>query len=180
MSETTPSSSEADLALPPGRTPAETEVTLAQVMEPHDSNLLGTVHGGNVLKLVDSIAGVVAARHSEGPVVTASVDEMVFENPVRVGDVLHLEAKLNWTGTSSMEVGVRASADRWDALVPRVRVATAYFVMVAVGGDGKPRRVLPVVPETALDHRRFAEAEIRRRHRLERRAEILATRDSHH
>lgn len=175
MSHPTPT---VDPSAPSGRTPDETQVTLAQVMEPHDSNLLGTVHGGNVLKLVDSVAGVVAARHSEGPVVTASVDEMVFENPVRVGDVLHLEAKLNWTGKSSMEVGVRASVDRWDAVVPRVRVATAYFVMVAVDDNGKPRPVLPVVPVTDLDHRRYAEAEIRRRHRLERRAEILATRDA--
>lgn len=167
--------SEKNVSLP-GKAMADTRMVLSQIMSQHDTNLLGTVHGGHIMKLVDSIAGVVSARHSEGAAVTASVDEMLFQNPVRVGDVVHLEAQLNWTGSSSMEVGVRVAADRWDATVPRVRVATAYLVMVAVDEDGKPRPVAPVIPETEEDKRRFAEAQIRREHRLARRAAIVESR----
>lgn len=144
-----------------------------------DVNLLGTVHGGVVMKLVDDVAGVVAQRHSGGPAVTASMDEMDFVSPVRVGDLLHVEGQVNWTGSSSMEVGVRVLAEPWDrAGVEPVRVATAYLVFVAVDGDGRPRAVPPVLPENEQDRRRFAEAEIRRAHRLARREAIARSRDT--
>jgi acyl-CoA hydrolase len=146
-----------------------------------DTNLLGTVHGGVVMKLVDDVAGVVAQRHSGGAAVTASMDEMDFVSPVRVGDLVYAEAQVNWTGTSSMEVGVRVLAEPWnEAGVQPVRVATAYLVFVAVDGDGRPRAVPPVLPENAEDRRRFAEAEIRRTHRLARRAAIQRSRDVGH
>ncbi|QKV81695.1 acyl-CoA thioesterase [Amycolatopsis sp. Hca4] len=145
-------------------------------MDDHDTNLMGTVHGGVLMKLVDSLAGVVSARHSEGASVTASVDEMVFRVPLRVGDVLHLHAQVNWAGSTSMEIGVRATADRWDRSVPPVHVASAYLVLVAVDEGGRPRPVPPVLPESEEDRRRYAEAGIRRNHRLARRAAITASR----
>lgn len=142
-----------------------------------DTNLLGSVHGGVVMKLVDDVAGVVAQRHSGGPAVTASMDEMDFVEPVRVGDLVHAEAQVNWAGRTSMEVGVRILAEPWnEAGVEPVRVATAYLVFVAIDEDGKPRSVPPLEPETAEDRRRWAEAEIRRTHRLARREAILASR----
>ncbi|MEV7042716.1 hotdog domain-containing protein, partial [Amycolatopsis sp. NPDC051061] len=112
------------------------------------------------MKLVGSPAGGVSARHSEGASVTAAIDEMVFRVPVRVGDVLHLRAQVNWAGRTSMEVGVRATADRWGRSVPPVHVASANVVLVAVDDDGLPRPVAPVLPETDEDHRRNAEARI--------------------
>jgi acyl-CoA hydrolase len=143
-----------------------------------DTNLLGTVHGGVVMKLVDDVAGVVASRHSGGPAVTVSMDEMDFVSPVRVGDLVHAEGQVNWTGTSSLEVGVRVLAEPWnEAGVEPVRVATAYLVFVALDGDGRPRAVPPVLPEDDEDHRRLAEAEIRRTHRLARREAIARSRD---
>ncbi len=143
-----------------------------------DTNLLGTVHGGVVMKLVDDVAGVVAQRHSGGAAVTASMDEMDFLSPVRVGDLVHAEAQVNWTGRSSMEVGVRVLAEPWnEAGVEPVRVATSYLVFVAVDGNGRPRPVPPVLPESDEDRRRFAEAEIRRTHRLARREAIARSRD---
>ena len=143
-----------------------------------DTNLLGTVHGGVVMKLVDDVAGVVAQRHSGGAAVTASMDEMDFLHPVRVGDLVHAEAQVNWAGRTSMEVGVRVLAEPWDeAGVPPTSVATAYLVFVAVDADGRPREVPPVLPETAEDRRRFSEAEIRRSHRLARREAIQRSRD---
>lgn len=144
-----------------------------------DTNLLGTVHGGVVMKLVDDVAGVVAQRHSGGPAVTASMDEMAFLQPVRVGDLVHAEAQVNWTGGTSMEIGVRVLAEPWnEAGVEPVRVATAYLVFVAVDDDGRPRPVPPVRPETEEDQRRFQEAQIRRTHRLARREAILRSRRS--
>lgn len=142
-----------------------------------DVNLLGSVHGGVVMKLVDDVAGVVAQRHSGGAAVTASMDEMAFLEPVRVGDLVHAEGQVNWAGRTSMEVGVRVMAEPWNqAGVPPVRVATAYLVFVAVDDVGRPRPVPPVLPETAEDRRRFAEAQIRREHRLARREAILRSR----
>jgi acyl-CoA hydrolase len=146
-----------------------------------DTNLLGSVHGGVVMKLVDDVAGVVAQRHSGGAAVTASMDEMDFLEPVRVGDLVHASAQVNWAGRTSMEVGVRVLAEPWnEAGVEPVRVATAYLVFVAVDEEGRPRPVPPVEPETAEDRRRFGEAEIRRRHRLAHREAILRSRATGH
>jgi uncharacterized protein (TIGR00369 family) len=142
-----------------------------------DVNLYGTVHGGVVMKLVDDAAGASAARHSGGNAVTASMDEMVFLTPVRVGDLVHAHAQVNWTGRSSMEVGVAVTAEPWDrAGTAVVRVATAYLVFVGVGADGSPRQVPAVRPETPADERRFREAQIRREHRLATRQAILDSR----
>jgi acyl-CoA hydrolase len=159
------------------RPASASRTTLSQVMSVLDTNLLGTVHGGVVMKLVDEVAGVVATRHSGGPAVTAAMDEMVFVTPVRVGDLVHVHAQVNWTGRTSMEVGVRATAQRWDrAGEATLRVATAYLAFVAVDEHGDPRPVPPVLPETDEDRRRWREAEIRRRHRLARREEIRSSR----
>ncbi|MCI0690259.1 MAG: acyl-CoA thioesterase [Sporichthyaceae bacterium] len=152
--------------------------SLSRIMGPLDVNLLGTVHGGVIMKFVDEVAGAVAQRHSGGPAVTASMDEMAFLEPVHVGDLVHAHAQVNWTGRTSMEVGVRVLAEPWnEAGVPPTRVATAYLVFVAVDADGKPRPLPPVAPETDEDRRRFAEAEIRRTHRLARREAIVRSRE---
>lgn len=143
-----------------------------------DTNLLGTVHGGVVMKLVDDVAGAVASRHCGGPAVTASMDEMAFLEPVHVGDLVHAHGRVNWTGRTSMEVGVRVVAEPWNQVRPPTRVASAYLVFVALDPEGHPRGVPPVVPETDEDRRRFAEAEIRRTHRLARREAILRSRGS--
>ena len=151
--------------------------TLSRIMGPLDVNLLGTVHGGVIMKFVDDVAGVVASRHSGGPAVTAAMDEMVFLQPVQVGDLVYAHAQVNWTGRTSMEIGVRVVAEPWNqAGVAPTPVATAYVAFVAVDSDGKPRPVPPVAPETEEDRRRFAEAEIRRTHRLARREAILRSR----
>jgi uncharacterized protein (TIGR00369 family) len=143
-----------------------------------DVNLLGTVHGGVVMKLVDDVAGAAAARHSHGNAVTVAMDEMVFLRPVRIGDLIHAHAQVNWAGRTSMEVGVRVTAERWNETRPAEHVASAYLVFVAVDDQNTPREVPPVAPETDLDRNRFAEAEIRRANRLARREEIKALRSS--
>jgi len=156
-----------------GRPPSASRLTLSQIMDQHHTNLLGTVHGGQILSLIDSVAGVVAARHSDGPAVTAAIDETAFLRPVRVGDVVHVDARITWAGRSSMEVAVKVTADRWDRAVPATDVATAHLVMVAVDEDGRPRPVPPLLPETDDDWRRYREAQIRREHRLALRRALL-------
>ncbi|MFJ9347704.1 acyl-CoA thioesterase [Streptomyces sp. NPDC101237] len=161
----------------PGKPTSASRTTLSHIMTHSDTNLLGTVHGGVIMKLVDDAAGAVAGRHSGGPAVTASMDEMAFLEPVRVGDLVHVKAQVNWTGHTSMEVGVRVLAERWNESTPATQVGSAYLVFAAVDADGKPRRVPPVVPETDRDRRRYQEAQIRRTHRLARRREIRELRE---
>jgi acyl-CoA hydrolase len=161
----------------PGKPTSASRTTLSHIMSHADTNLLGTVHGGVIMKLVDDAAGAVAGRHSGGPAVTASMDEMAFLEPVRVGDLVHVKAQVNWTGRTSMEVGVRVLAERWNESTPPTQVGSAYLVFAAVDADGKPRRVPPVVPETPRDERRHQEAQIRRTHRLARRRAIRELRE---
>ncbi|MGH3678913.1 MAG: acyl-CoA thioesterase [Natronosporangium sp.] len=163
---------------PGGKPTARSRLTLSRVMGPADVNLMGTVHGGVMLRLIDEVAGVVAARHAEGAAVTAFMDEMAFLVAVHIGDVVHVHAQVNWAGTTSMEVGVRVTADRWNDSVPATHVASAYLVMVAIDQDGQPRPVPPVIPDNAENHRRFREALIRRQHRLTRRSAIVASREA--
>ncbi len=164
---------------PAGRPTARSRVTLSRIMTAVDVNLYGTVHGGVLMKFVDDVAGASAARHSGGTAVTAAIDEIVFAEPVRVGDLVHAYAQVNWTGSSSMEVGVKVTAERWDEIDPApITVATAYLVFVAVDVAGHPRNVPPVLPADMDDQRRFREALIRREHRLARRAAIQKARAS--
>lgn len=153
-------------------------ITLSRIMTVVETNLLGTVHGGVIMKMVDDTAGAAAQRHAGGPAVTAAMDGMTFLEPVQVGDLVHAHAQVNWAGRTSMEVGVRVVAEPWNkAGEPAKRVATAYLVFVAVDADGAPREIPAVLPESDEDRRRFREAQIRRQSRLARREAIMASRE---
>ena len=142
-----------------------------------DVNLLGNVHGGVIMQIVDSTAGAVAQRHSGGPAVTAAMDEMAFLQPVHVGDIVRTMAQVNWAGRTSMEIGVRVETERWnEAGVEPVHVASAYLVFVAIDDEGRPREIPALEPTNDRERRRWREAEIRRSHRLARREEIDAER----
>lgn len=155
-------------------------VSLGIMAHDSEANLLGNVHGGEIMKLADSTAGAVAHRHSDGPAVTAAMDEMNFLAPVHVGDIIKTYAQVNWAGTSSMEIGVRVEAQPWGSAADEpVHVASAYFVFVAIDQDGSPRRVPPLLTESDDDRRREREARIRRAHRLARKAEIEQGRRPH-
>lgn len=158
------------------RTPSYSRIELATVTSRAQANLLGNIHGGEVVKLADSAAGVVAQRHSGGPAVTAALDEMAFLQPVRVGDIVRTYAQINWVGSSSMEIGVRIETQPWDAATEWRHVGSAYFVFVAIDGAGAARPVPALEPENDADLRRMREAGIRRAHRLAKRQEIDAAR----
>lgn len=149
------------------RTPRASAVTLSQLMELRHANLMGNVHGGEVMRLIDSAAGIAAGRHAGGVVVTASLDQMSFLHPVRVGSVVFVHACVNDVGRTSMEVGVRVEAE--DLVTGRrTHTSSAYLVFVAVDEAGRPRPVPPLEPETEQERRRQAEAKIRREIRLAR------------
>jgi len=160
--------------------PSYGRVTLTLLAGQNHVNLLGNVHGGEVMRLVDSTAGAAAGRHSGGPAVTAAMDEMAFLAPVYVGDILRATAQVNWAGRTSMEVGVRVETEPWNkAGTEPVHVASAYLVFVAIDLEGQPRQVPSLVPETPDEIRRLREAEIRRAHRLAAKREILEGRAGH-
>ncbi len=156
-----------------GHPPSYARVSLAIMTSGREANLLGNIHGGEVVKLADSTAGAVAQRHSAGPAVTAALDEMAFLEPIHVGDIVRTFGQVNWAGRSSMEIGVRVEAQPWnDPAAEALHVASAYFVFVAIDVDGRPRQVPPLTPSSPDEQRRMREAEIRRAHRLAKKQEI--------
>ena len=147
--------------------PSASAVVLSQVMGLTAANFLGNVHGGEIMKLIDTAAGIAASRHAEGPTVTAALDQMSFLHPVRVGNVVTVKAQVNDVGRTSMEVGVRVEAE--DLMTgERTHTSSAYLVFVALDENGRPRPVPPIVPQNEDERRRQAEAKIRRESRLAR------------
>ncbi|MCX7770877.1 MAG: acyl-CoA thioesterase [Proteobacteria bacterium] len=148
-----------------GKTVKETSVIIAQEMNPQDANPAGNVHGGVIMKLIDTAAGVVAKRHAGSNVVTASIDSLDFHHPVYVGDVVFFKASINYVGNTSMEVGVRVEAE--NPVTGKIRhTASAYLTFVALDEYGKPKKVPPLILETDEERRRYKEAERRRQIRL--------------
>lgn len=143
-----------------GKKVSDSVVVLVQVMTQMDANLAGNVHGGNVMKLADTAAGVAAMRHSGGNVVTASVDRFDFHAPIFIGNIVTVHASLNHAGRTSMEVGVRVEAE--DLFSGRkTHTNSCYFTMVALDGQGIPAEVPRLVPETDDDLRRMEAARVR-------------------
>ena len=138
---------------------------MSQMMTQQDANLAGNVHGGVIMKLVDSAAGAVAIRHSRTNVVTASIDRLNFHHPVYIGDMITLEACVNMVGRTSMEVGVLVKSENLRTGEVQ-NTATAYLTLVALDENGKPAAIPPLILETDEDVRRNREAQKRREVRL--------------
>jgi len=149
-------------------------VEMTQLVLPGDTNSLGTAFGGRIMAWLDIAAGISAGRHSAGPVVTASVDDLHFIRPIRQGHVVVLKAQVNFVGTTSMEVGVRVEGERWGG--ERYHALTAYTTFVALDDNRRPRPARKLLLETEQDRRRAEEAAERmaeRRRRRGHRAERL-------
>ncbi len=132
---------------------------------PNELNNLGTVHGGQVMYLIDSVAAVVAKRHSRKVCVTRFVDELSFNEAIYAKDIMIFKVSVNRAWRTSMEVGVKILAE--DSETGKTRDAVSvYLTFVAIGKDGKPTSVPPVIPETPEQKRRYKEAGIRRKLRL--------------
>lgn len=137
-----------------------TRLVLSQVMTPLDANVSGNVHGGNIMKLADEAAGVVAIRHSGGNVVTATVDRFDFHAPVFVGNLVTVKASLNYVGRTSMEIGVRVEAENL-LTGKKTHTNSCYITMVAIETDGTPVEVPRLILETDEDRRRNQAATLR-------------------
>jgi acyl-CoA hydrolase len=136
-------------------------------MFPSDANPAGNVFGGAIVRYIDEIAAAVAHRHARSNVVIASMDRMDYHHPVKVGDLLTLKASVNYVGNTSMEIGVRVESEN-PMSGETLHAASAYTIMVALDKNGNPIRVPRLLLETKDEKRRFAEAEMRRKRRLER------------
>ena len=147
-----------------GRKVSDSATVVSQLLLPTDANPSGNVHGGTIMKLVDTVGGVVAVRHCRQRVVTARIDEMSFLHPVYVGDLVTLRASMNGVGRTSMEVGVRVEAENMRT-GEVTHTATANLVYVALDDDGRPVEVPRLIPETEEDRRRMEESRLRREHR---------------
>ena len=149
------------------KTVAQSKTVISRTLLPSDANPYGNVHGGEIMKLIDAVAGAAATRHARARVVTARIDELSFREPVYVGHLVTAKASVNHVGRTSMEVGVRVEAE--DMLTGNVvHVASAYLVFVATDEAGKPVPLPPLVAETEDERRRMAAAEKRRALRLQR------------
>lgn len=145
---------------------SDSKVQIAQVMMPEHSNAAGNVHGGYILKLVDQAGAIVAARHTHQNCVTASVDRMDFISPVYIGNLVFAMASINYTGKTSMEIGVRIEAECLKTGT-HTHVGSAYLTFVALGENDKPVEISQIIPETDEEKRRYDEAKKRREIRLQ-------------
>ncbi len=147
--------------------PVSASAIVDQVVEvfPNDLNPHGTLFGGRVMEIVDTLASIVAKRHSGRVCVTLGIDSVRFLNPARRGDILVCMASVNKAWRTSMEVGVKVVAEDFRTLEQK-EILSAYFTFVAVDDDHKPVEIVPVIPETEIQIKRFEDAERRRGFRL--------------
>ena len=142
---------------------------MVQLVLPNDANTLGNVLGGMVLHWIDLAAAVVAHRHCRTEAVTASIDQVSFLAPIRVGQLAVITGRMTFAGRTSMEI--RVDVQREDLLTgERVQTSTAYLTFVSIDKRGRPRTVPPLLPETEEERREARHAEARRAGRLKARA----------
>ena len=142
------------------------QLTMTVLMTPDTANFSGNVHGGTILKLLDQVAYACASRYATSYVVTLSVDQVMFRQPINVGELVTFLASVNHTGTSSMEVGIKVIAEKIRTQEKR-HVNSCFFTMVAVDDERRPQSVPPLRPFSPDEKRRFAAAATRRAMRRE-------------
>ncbi|MFJ2990825.1 acyl-CoA thioesterase [Collimonas sp. NPDC087041] len=142
------------------------QLTMTVLMSPDMANFSGNVHGGAILKLLDQVAYACASRYAGQYVVTLSVDQVTFRQPIHVGELVSFLASVNHTGTSSMEVGIKVVAEDIRTQVVR-HVNSCFFTMVAVDGERRPVAVPPLRPFSGDEKRRFEAAILRKQLRQE-------------
>lgn len=142
------------------RSASKSRSSITQLVLPIHVNPAGNMHGGELMKMMDTAAGVVAYRHSSSNVVTVSVDKMVYKEPVFVGDLVTCEAELICTGRSSMDIIVKSKVEKLMEGIIKPALE-AYFVFVALDSNGRPTPVPPLIIETPEQQRLFDEAKAR-------------------
>jgi acyl-CoA hydrolase len=153
---------------------ATSKLSMTVLMTPDMANFSGNVHGGTLLKYLDEVAYACAARYAGCYVVTLSVDQVIFRQPIHVGELVTFLASVNYTGRTSMEIGIKVITENIREKSVR-HTNSCFFNMVAVDDQGQPTPVTPLQPQSADDHRRYALAQKRRaiRQELEQRYQSL-------
>jgi uncharacterized protein (TIGR00369 family) len=141
------------------------QISIAQLMQPEHANNLGNVHGGWIMKLVDEAGAIACMRHAQRRVVTVAIDSMVFRQPIRIGDLVILNAEVTYTGRTSLEAEVQVVAEN-PVTGERTHTNTAYLVYVALDDESNPVAVPPLFAETEEEKRRMSQAQKRQEHRL--------------
>ena len=155
-----------------GKPPRLSHTTIAEVMMPHMANVLGNVHGGVLLGMLDRVAAVSAIRHARRTCVTVSVDRVHFREPIHLGELVTMYASANYAHRTSIEVGVRVEAENLVTGIVR-HTNSCYFTFVAIDENGHPTAVPALLPETDEEIARFKGGEQRRTQRI---AELKAKR----
>lgn len=155
-----------------GKPVRESLVELVQIVRPEDANPLGIAFGGKVVQWMDTAAAIAATRHARKPVVTASIDSLSFLSPIKIGDFVVIRAQVNYTGRTSMEVGVTIDSEN-PLTGEQKRTTSGYLTFVALDEHGHPTPVPPVIPETAEEKRLYSEAQRRRAEKLKHRFDSL-------
>jgi acyl-CoA hydrolase len=144
----------------------EKSLYMTVLMTPEMANLSGNVHGGAILKLLDQIAYACAARYCKSYVVTASLDQVVFKEPIKIGELVAFKANVNYVGRTSMEVGIKVFAENLETREQH-HTNSCYFTMVAMGKDGRSIPVPPLQIETELERQLFEAGKMRKEMRQE-------------
>ncbi|MGH7198015.1 MAG: acyl-CoA thioesterase [Candidatus Omnitrophota bacterium] len=138
----------------------ESRTEMSQLMLPQHANMAGTVYGGTILSIADSVAYVCASRHAGPHCVTVSVDRVDFHEPIRIGEVVTFQASVNYVGRASIKVGIKIIAEDLRKGLKR-HTNSCYFTMVCVDENGRPKSVPRLLPESEEEKRRYREGEAR-------------------
>jgi uncharacterized protein (TIGR00369 family) len=155
-------------ALPPKPIHAS-RISLSQLMQPEHANNLGNVHGGWIMKLADEAGALACMRHAQRRVVTVAVDSLVFREPIKIGDLVILNAEVSYAGRTSLEAEVQVVAEN-PISGELTHTNTAYLVYVALDDEGHPTPVPPLLAETDDEKKRMAQAVIRQEYRLKQKS----------
>ena len=142
------------------KTVKNSHVIMHELVLPNDTNLLGNVLGGRVMHLMDMCAAMSAYKHARTAVVTASVDQLDFLAPAKQGDMMILKSAVNYTGRSSMEIGVKIISEN-PKLGLKQHTVSAYLTFVSLNEDGKPQKIEDIMPETAIEKKRYQQGQLR-------------------
>ncbi len=159
------------ISIKPKKSPEESHAEVIVRMFPSDANPAGNVFGGEILKHVDMVAGIVAQRHSQSNAVTVSMDSVNFIKPVYVGNVLKLNARINYVHNSSMEIEVKVEAEDIVTGIQTI-TGTAFVTFVALEKKGKPTTVPKLMLKTDEDRKKFEEGKLRMQERLKHRQKL--------
>ena len=147
------------------KTTLSSRVTLSQLMHPEHANLLGNVHGGWIMKLVDEAGALACMRHAQKKVVTVAIDSMTFRQPIKIGDLVILNAEVTYTGHTSIEAEVQVVAEN-PITGEQTHTNTAYLVYVALDDEGRPTPVPALIAETEEEKKRMEQAKKRQAYRV--------------